>query len=159
MVLLLPSEPVTVTPVALVAVTVKVEEPPAATVVGLAVMVTVAAMVPAPTVPQPVTSRNKEQVMAIAITDSIEQNRKMRRSRGTRTVTMGLSFLFQVSDAGSTGKLQNWEIERTQSKQHCRGRAMQDNPCSNKWTTFVAVAYLSFTLLFLESMSWQFISN
>ena len=38
---MLPSVPLTVTPVALVAVTVKVEEPPAVIEVGLAVMVTV----------------------------------------------------------------------------------------------------------------------
>jgi hypothetical protein len=37
----LPSEPLTVTPVALVAVTVRVEEPPAVIEVGLAVIVTV----------------------------------------------------------------------------------------------------------------------
>jgi hypothetical protein len=40
---LLPSEPLTVTPVALVAVTVKVEEAPVVIEVGLAVMVTVGA--------------------------------------------------------------------------------------------------------------------
>jgi hypothetical protein len=102
MVLLLPSEPVTVTPVALVAVTVKVEVPPAATVVGLAVIVTVAGSAAAPTVPHPVTSRNREQVIAIAMSDSIERNREMRRGRETRTFTMGLSFLLQVSDSGST---------------------------------------------------------
>ena len=98
MVLLLPSEPVTVTVVALVAVTVRVEGVPAATVVGLAAMVTVGDVVgavPAPTVPQPVTSRNKEQVIAIAISDSIEQNREMRRGRGTRTVTMGCPSYFR----------------------------------------------------------------
>jgi hypothetical protein len=61
--------------VAFAAVTVRDEEAPAATVVGLAAMVTVGevvGVVPAPTVPQPVTSRNKEQVIAIAIRDSIE---------------------------------------------------------------------------------------
>jgi hypothetical protein len=123
MVLLLPSEPATVTPVALVAVTVNVEVPPAATVVGLAVMVTVAGLLPAPTVPHPVTSRKREQVIAIAISDSIERNREMRRGRETRTFTMGLSFLLQVSDSGSTWKPQKLEIERTQSKQYCRGAA------------------------------------
>jgi hypothetical protein len=96
MVLLLPSEPVTVTPVALVAVTVKVEVPPAAIVVGLAVIVTVAGLVAAPTDPHPVASRNREQVIAIAISDSIERNREMRRGRETRTFTIGLSFLLQV---------------------------------------------------------------
>jgi hypothetical protein len=45
--LVLPSEPVTVTPVALVAVTVRVEGLPAATVVGFAEMVTVAVVSPA----------------------------------------------------------------------------------------------------------------
>ena len=118
--------------VAFAAVTVRVEEPPAATVVGLAAMVTVgevAGVVPAPTVPQPVTSRNKEQVMAIAISDSIEQNRKMRRGRGTRTVTMGLSFLFQVSDSGSTGKLQNWKLRENKASSIAGGRSMQGDPC------------------------------
>jgi hypothetical protein len=36
---------------------------------------------------------------------------------------------------------------------------MQYDPCFNKWTTFVAVAYLFLLWFFLESMSWQFISN
>jgi hypothetical protein len=84
--------------VAFAAVTVRVEEAPAATVVGLAAMVTVgevAGVVPAPTVPQPVTSGNKEQVIAIAISDGIEQNRKMRRGRGTRTLTMGCPSYFR----------------------------------------------------------------
>jgi hypothetical protein len=94
MVLLLPSEPVTVTPVSFVAVTVNVDEPPAATVVGLAVMVTVAAVVPAPTEPHPATSRNGEQIIAIAMSDSIERNRETRRGRETRTFTMGESFYF-----------------------------------------------------------------
>jgi hypothetical protein len=73
--LLLPSDPEIVTVVAFAAVTVRFEGAPAATVVGLAAMVTVGevvGVVPAPTVPQPVTSRNKEQVIAIAIRDSIE---------------------------------------------------------------------------------------
>jgi hypothetical protein len=94
----------TATPVAFVAVTVNVDEPPAATVVGLAVMVTVggAAVVPAPAEPHPATSRNREQVITIAMSDSIERNRETRRGRETRTFTMGLSFLLQVSDEGST---------------------------------------------------------
>jgi hypothetical protein len=121
--------PVTVTPVAFVAATVRVEVLPAATVVGLAVMVTVAATVPAPTVPQPVTSRNKEQVIAIAISDSIEQNREMRRGRGTRTVTMELSFLFSGERLRLDRETSKLEIERIQSEQHCRGRSMQDDPC------------------------------
>jgi hypothetical protein len=150
---------VIVTVVAFVAVTVNVDEPPGATVVGLAVIVTVAATVPAPTVPQPVTNRNNEQVMAIAISDSIEQNRKMRRGRGTRTVTMGLSFLFQVSDAGSTGKLQNWKLREYKASSIAEGGLCKTIRVSNKWTTFVAVAYLFLLWLFLESMSWQFISN
>jgi hypothetical protein len=94
-VLLLPSEPVTVTPVAFVAVTVNVEEAPAATVVGLAVMVTVAAVgavVAALVEPHPDTSRNGEQIIAIAMSDSIERNRETRRGRETRTFTMGESF-------------------------------------------------------------------
>jgi hypothetical protein len=99
--LLLPSEPVTFTPVAFVAVTVNVEELPAATVVGLAVMVTVGAVgavVPALEEPHPDTSRNREQVITTATSDSIERNRETRRGRETRTFTMGLSFLFQVSE-------------------------------------------------------------
>jgi hypothetical protein len=99
-VLLLPSEPVTVTPVAFVAATVNVDEPPAATVVGLAVMVTVAAVVPAavvpaPTEPHPATSRNGEQIIAIAMSDSIERNRETRRWRETRTFTMGSPSYFR----------------------------------------------------------------
>lgn len=98
-VLLLPSEPVTVTPVAFVVVTVNVDEPPAATVVGLAVTVTVAAVFPAPAEPlpaepHPATSRNGEQIIAIAMSDSIERNRETRRGRETRTFTMGESFYF-----------------------------------------------------------------
>jgi ketopantoate hydroxymethyltransferase len=111
--------------VALVAVTVRVEEAPAATVVGLAAMVTVGDVVgavPAPTVPQPVTSRNKEQVMAIAKSDSIEQNREIRRGRGTRTVTMGLSFLFQVSDSGSTRNCKTWKSKEYKASRIGGGR-------------------------------------
>jgi hypothetical protein len=97
--LLLPSEPVTVTPVAFVAATVNVDEPPAATVVGLAVMVTVAVVVPVPVEPLPVephpaTSRNGEQIITIAMSDSIERNRGTRRGRETRNFTMGESFYF-----------------------------------------------------------------
>ena len=95
--MLLPSEPVTVTPVAFVAATVNVDEPPAATVVGLAVMVTVAAVaavVPALAEPHPVTNRNGEQIITIAMSDSIERNRETRRGRETRTFTMGESFYF-----------------------------------------------------------------
>jgi hypothetical protein len=100
-VLLLPSEPVTVTPVALVATTVNVDELPAVTVVGLAVMVTVGVVVPVPVEPLPVephpaTSRNGEQIITIAMSDSTEQ-----RWRETRTFTMGESFLLQMSDEGS----------------------------------------------------------
>ena len=104
MVLLLPSEPVTVTPVAFVAVTVNVDEAPAATVVGLAVMVTVAAAVPlaVPVEPHPATSRNGEQIITIPMSDSIERNRETRRWRERRTFTMGESFLLQMSDEDST---------------------------------------------------------
>jgi hypothetical protein len=101
MVLLLPSDPVTVTPVAFVAVTVNVDEAPAATVVGLAVMVTVAAAVvplAVPAEPHPATSRNGEQIITIAMSDSIERNRETRRWRERRTFTMGESFLLQMSD-------------------------------------------------------------
>ena len=106
-VLLLPSEPVIVTPVAFVAATVNVDELPAATVVGLAVMVTVGAVLPVPAEPlpaepHPATSRNGEQIITIAMSDSIEQNRETRRGRETRTFTMGESFLLQMSDEGST---------------------------------------------------------
>jgi hypothetical protein len=97
--------------------------------------------------------------MAIAITDSVEQNREMRRGRGTRTVTMGLSFLFQVSDSGSTGKLQNWKLKENKASSIAGGGLCKTIRVSNKLTTFVAVAYLFLLWLFLESMSWQFISN
>jgi hypothetical protein len=161
-VLLVPSDAEIVKVVALVAVTVRVEEAPAATVVGLATMVTVGVVVgvvPALTVPQPVTSRNKEQVIAIAISDSIEQNREIRRGRGTRTVTMGLSFLFQVSDSGSTGKLQNWKLREYKASSIAEGGLCKTIRVSNKLTTFAAVAYLFLLWLSLESMSWQFISS
>ena len=105
MVLLLPSDPVTVTPVAFVAVTVNVDEAPAATVVGLAVMVTVAAAVvplAVPAEPHPATSRNGEQIITIAMSDSIERNRETRRWRERHTFTMGESFLLQMSDEDST---------------------------------------------------------
>jgi hypothetical protein len=98
-VLLLPSEPVTVTPVAFIAATVNVDEPPAATVVGLAVTVTVAAVAPAAVVPalaepHPATKRSGEQIITIAMSDSIDRNRETRRGRETRTFTMGESFYF-----------------------------------------------------------------
>jgi hypothetical protein len=98
----------------------------------------VVGVVPAPTVPQPVTSRNKEQVIAIAISDSIEQNRETRRGRGTRTVTMGLSFLFQVSDSGSTGKLQNWKLREYKASSIAEGGLCKTIRVSNKLTTFAA---------------------
>ena len=63
-VLLLPSEPVTVTVVAFVAATVSVDVPPAAIEVGFAVMVTVGVSEPGPTEPQPVTSRSDDKVTA-----------------------------------------------------------------------------------------------
>lgn len=104
MVLLLPSDPVTVTPVAFVAVTVNVDEAPAATVVGLAVMVTVAAAVPlaVPAEPHPAMTRSPEQIITIAMSDSIERNRETRRWRERHTFTMGESFLLQMSDEDST---------------------------------------------------------
>jgi hypothetical protein len=90
-VLLLPSEPVTTTPVAFVAVTVSVELAPAATVVGLAVMVTVGefgCVFPAWTEPHPAKSNSSGKAMTRASNESVE-----RRTRGTRTCTMELSFL------------------------------------------------------------------
>jgi hypothetical protein len=104
----LPSEPVTVTPVALVALTVRVDEAPGAIEVGLAVIVTVA--VPALTVPQPVTSRSNDNVIAIG-------NRIKRRTRGTRTCTMGLSFLF--SGERAMAQPANSKIEGIQGGQSC----------------------------------------
>jgi hypothetical protein len=62
MVLLLPSDPVTVTVVAFVAATVNVEEAPAAIEVGLAVMVTVGVSEPGPTEPHPATSKSADKV-------------------------------------------------------------------------------------------------
>jgi hypothetical protein len=146
MVLLLPSEPVTVTPVALVAVTVKVEVPPAATVVGLAVIVTAAGLLPAPTDPHPVTSRNREQVIAIAMSDSSERNREMRRGRETRTFTMELSFLLQVSELRLNEKLQAQRLKEYKASSIAEGRpqSIQDDTCFNKLTTFAAAAYLFF---------------
>jgi hypothetical protein len=103
MVLLLPSDPVTVTPVAFVAATVNVDEPPPATVVGLAVMVTVAAaVVPLAAEPHPATTKSPEQIITIARSDSIERNRETHRWLERRTFTMGESFLLQMSDEDST---------------------------------------------------------
>ena len=81
MVLLLPSDPVTVTAVALAAATVNVDDAPAATVVGLAAIVTVGAVVvgvPAPTVPHPVITKSNDRVIARGI-------RIVRSGRETRT--------------------------------------------------------------------------
>jgi hypothetical protein len=55
---------------------------------------------------------------------------------------MGLSFLFQVSDAGSTGKLQNWKLREHKASSIAEGGLCKTIRVSNKWTTFVAVAYL-----------------
>ena len=99
-----PSVPCKTRVVAFVAVTVNVDEAPAATVVGLAVMVTVAAAVPlaVPAEPHPATSRNGEQIITIAMSDSTERNRETHRWRERRTFTMGESFLLQMSDEDST---------------------------------------------------------
>jgi hypothetical protein len=81
MVLLLPSEPVTVTAVALAATTVNVDDWPAAMVLGLADIVTVGpvgVVVPAPTVPHPVMSTSNDTVTARGI-------RIVRSGRETRT--------------------------------------------------------------------------
>jgi hypothetical protein len=64
-VLFVPSAPVTVTLVAFVAVTVKVELDPAAIEAGFAVMLTVGSFEPAWTEPHPVTNRKSEQVTAM----------------------------------------------------------------------------------------------
>jgi hypothetical protein len=64
MVLLLPSDPVTVTVVALVAATVNVEDCPAVMEVGLAAMVTVGVSEPGPTEPHPATSKSDDNVTA-----------------------------------------------------------------------------------------------
>lgn len=89
-VLLLPSEPVTVTAVALVAATVKVDAAPAATEVGFALIVTVGdvgVVVPAPTVPHPVITRSNDKVIARGM-------RIVRSGRETRSfITMLWSFL------------------------------------------------------------------
>jgi len=81
-VLLEPSDPVTVTLVAFVAVTVNVEEAPAAIDVGLAMIVTVGAVDPGPTEPQPASTRSNEKVAASG--ERIE-----RKGRETRTLIMG----------------------------------------------------------------------
>jgi hypothetical protein len=86
---LLPSEPVTVTWVALPATTVNVEEPPAVIDAGLAVMLTVGAEVvasPGPTVPHPASTKRKEKVIASG-------DRMARRGRETHTFFMFGSFL------------------------------------------------------------------
>lgn len=84
MVYVLPSDPVTVTCVAFVADTVKVDELPAVIVVGLEVMLTVGVGVLVKVAPpHPVNSRGSESVDSIAIGERIRD-----RSRGTRTCNM-----------------------------------------------------------------------
>jgi hypothetical protein len=78
-----------VTAVAFVAVTVNVEEPPAAIEAGLAEIDTVGVVVgpvPAPTEPHPASSRSDDK--EIAISERIEK-----RGRETRTFITVLSFL------------------------------------------------------------------
>jgi hypothetical protein len=96
---------VIVTAVALVAATVNVDAAPAATVVGLAAIVTVGdvgVVVPAPTVPHPVITRSNDNVIARGI-------RIVRSGRETRSfiTVFGPSFCVQVSEVGSNANCQN----------------------------------------------------
>ena len=65
----------------------------------------------------------------------------MQRGRGTRTFTMGSPSYIQVSDSGSTGKLQNWKL-RYKASSIAGGGLCKTISVSNKLTTFVAAAYL-----------------
>jgi hypothetical protein len=69
-----------------VAATVNVEEPPAAIDVGLAVIVTVGAVVPGPMEPHPASTRSNEKVAASG-------ERMKRKGRETRTLIMVVTFL------------------------------------------------------------------
>ena len=111
-VLLVPSDPEIVTVVALVAATVNVDDAPAAIVVGLAEIVTVGDVVPAPTVPHPAITRSNDTVIARGI-------RIVRSGRETRSfITMLWSFLLcHASEEGSNTiakttvmqKRENWQ--------------------------------------------------
>ena len=90
----MPSDPVTVTVVAFVAATVNVEEAPAVIDVGLAVIVTVGAVVsPGPTEPHPASTRSNEKVAASG--ERIE-----RKGRETRTLIMVVTFLYSGERQG-----------------------------------------------------------
>ena len=91
---------------AFVAATVYVEEAPAAIDVGLAVIVTVGAVDPGPTEPQPASTRSNEKVAASG--ERIE-----RKGRETRTLIMVVTFLcsgerqglgFKTKKACETGR-------------------------------------------------------
>jgi hypothetical protein len=91
----LPSDPVTVTCVAFVAVTVRVDELPDAIDVGLTLIPTMGAVGGAPelplkAVPQPVNSRHNERLNITAV------SRRM-RERNEATRTFNKVFSFQIA--------------------------------------------------------------
>ena len=92
MLYVLPSEPVTITCVAFVAVTVRVDELPDAIEVGLALIPTIGAVgggpeLPLKRMPQPVNSRHNERL------DTATVNRRMRdKNEATRTLNKAFSF-------------------------------------------------------------------
>jgi len=91
----LPSDPVTVTCVAFVAVTVRVDELPDAIEVGLTLIPTMGAVGGAPelpltAVPQPVNSRHSERLDITAVS-------KRMRERNEATRTFNKVFSFQIA--------------------------------------------------------------
>lgn len=95
---MLPSDPVTITCVAFVAVTVRVDELPDAIAVGLALIPTIGAVggaseLPLKRVPQPVNSRHSERLdIAAASKRMRERNEAIRTTR-----TFNKVFSFQLA--------------------------------------------------------------
>ena len=137
-VLLEPSDPVTVTLVAFVAVTVNVEEAPAAIDVGLAVIVTVGAVDPGPTEPQPASTRSNEKVAASG--ERIE-----RKGRETRTLIMVVTFLCSGERQGLGSKLKRLAKRGDPPR---RAALSRSDECFSRRSVLPAPFYFLFFLSF-----------